>query len=59
MWEQLTKSPRTTAIGCIVIAGAVLYLGMRAYTGTLQLTDITALLAVLSGSGFLAAKDEA
>ena len=59
MWQHLTKSPRTTAIGIIVIAGAVLYLGMRAYTGTLQLTDITALMALVSGSGLLAAKDEA
>ena len=59
MWQQLAKSPHTSAIGIIVIVGAVLYLGMRAYMGTLQITDITALLAVFSGSGFLAAKDEA
>lgn len=52
------RNPKTTVIGVVLIGGSLLYLGMRAMAGTLEAQDLTALAAVLAGSGLLAAKDE-
>lgn len=53
----MLQNPKTTLIGWAVLAGCALYLGQHAWTNSLTIDDLKAVIGLASGLGLIAAQD--
>jgi hypothetical protein len=54
---MLFNNPKTTMTGYLMLAASLLMVVAHGLTGTLSMTDLTALLGAAGGVGLISAKD--